>query len=305
MTPEPTPEAHDPDSGSSAGTVTNAVAAFERPGLTPAVLGAGAVGVVATDRVLTVLTNVPFDPIVVPPTVRTAAGLLALGAVVSALVALAVVDGRSTVRVGLLFAAVFGVLPLVAPQTTLMAVVAVVGGGALALSGGRGVSNPTAWTSRAVRRRVVALGFVAALGLTLAGVTGAFEGGRTLGGFVTLAATAAVGTYSEESRPARLAGLLAAGAVLVVSAVSPFVVGTTLLVAFGVTGVPLLLVAGAVAGGVAATGAGLSRGEAPLAVGAALLLLAGVPATFPRALTLLVGATLVLLVDGDVTEVGA
>lgn len=305
MTPEPTPEAHAADSESSAATVTGAVAAFDVPGLTPTVLGAGVVGCVAVDRVVSVFANVPFEPVVAPPTVRTAVGIVALGAVVAALIATAVVDRRATVRVGLLFVAVFGTLPLVVPETTLMGVVAVIGGSALTLVGASGVSTATEWTYRTVRQRVVALGFVTALALTLAGATGILDGGRNPGAFLTLAAITAVGTRSDGSRLAWVAGLLAATAVVVASAVIPFVVGSTLLVAFGVTGVPLLLVAGAVAGGVAAAVAGLSRGEGTLVVGAALLLLAGVPATFPRALTLLVGAALVLFVDADVTEVGA
>lgn len=305
MTPEPTPDAHEADRESSAAAVTDAVAAFDVPGLIPAVLGACVVGSVAVDRLVSVLANVPFDPVVAPPTVRTAAGILALVAVVSTLIAIAVVDRRATVRIGLLFVAVFGTLPFVAPETTLVAVVAVVGGGALALVGASGVSTPTEWTYRTVRQRLVALGFVTALALTLAGATGVLDGGRNPGAFVTLAAITAVGIQSEGSRLAWMAGLLAAGAVVVASAVSPFVVGSTLLVAFGITGVPSLLVALAVASGVAAATAGLSRGEVPLVVGAALLLLAGVPATFPRALTLLVGATLVLVVDGDTTEVSA
>jgi hypothetical protein len=305
VTPEPTPDAHETDRESSAAAVTDAVTAFDVPALTPAVLGAGVVSCVAVDRLVSVLANVPFDPVVTPPTIRTATSVLTLVTVVSALISIAVVDRRATVRIGLLFAAVFGTLPLVAPETTLVAVVAVVGGSALALVGASGVSTPTEWTYRAVRQRLVALGFVTALALTLAGATGVLDGGRNPGAFVALASIAAVGIQSEGSRLAWMAGLFTAGAVVVASAVSPFVVGSTLLVAFGVTGVPLLLVAGAVTGGVAAAVAGLSRRAVPLVVGAALLLLAGVPATFPRALTLLVGVTLVLVVDGDTTEVEA
>jgi hypothetical protein len=92
--------------------------------------------------------------------------------------------------------------------------------------------------------------------------------------------------------------------VVAAGAVSPFVVGSALLVAFAVTGVPHLLAALAVAGAVAAAVAGLHRGAYGLSVGAVLVLLAGVPATFPRALTLLLGATLVLVdVPGARTEV--
>ena len=297
MSPEPTPDARETGSEATHAPTTDTTAAFAVPGSTAAVLGTSALAVVAVavQRGVSILANVPFDPTVTSSAVRSAAGVFALVAVVAALVAVAVTDERATVRVGLLFAAVFGPVPLVAPGTALPAVVAVVGGGGLALVGTLG--RPATWTYRDVRRRVVAVGFVAALAVTLAGATGLAEGVRNTGAFVTLAAVAAVGTRAEGSLAAALVGLLAAGAVVVASAVNPFVVASALLVAFAVTGVPSLLVGLAAAGAVAATVAGLSRDEYALAVGAALLLLAGVPATFPRALALLLGAALVL---GDV-----
>jgi hypothetical protein len=301
VTAEPTTEATETDVDVAHRPVAS-IAGVDASGLATAVLGVVAIMLVATERAVTVLANVPFDPVVVPPSVRAATGVLALVAVGSALLAAAVADGRATVRVGLLFAVVFGPLPLVAPGTTLVAAVAVAGGGALALAGTLGA--PAAWTYRGVRRRVVAVGFVAALALTLAGATGLVDGLRNSGAFVTLAAVAAVGTRSAGSRPAAGAGLLAVGAVAVASATSPFAFGSSLLVAFAVTGVPSLLIALAVAGAVAAAVAGLHRGAHALAIGAVLLLLAGVPATFPRALTLLLGATLVLVVhDGTDTSV--
>lgn len=297
MTPEPTPDARETGTEATHAPTTDTAVAFAVPGSTAAVLGTSTLAVVAVavQRGVSILANVPFDPAVTPPAVRSATGALALVAVVAALVAVAVTDGRSTVRVGLLFAAVFGPVPLVAPGTGLLAVVAVVGGGGLALVGTLG--RPTTWTYRDARRRVVAVGFVAALAVTLAGATGLAEGVRNTGAVVTLAAVAAVGTRSEQSPVAAAAGLLAVGAVVVASAVTPFVVASALLVAFAVTGVPSLLVGLAAAGAVAATVAGLSRDEYALAVGGLLLLLAGVPATLPRALTLLLGATLVLVVD--------
>jgi hypothetical protein len=307
VTAEPTPDAR--ETGTGAGTETavthgRAEAAFalsdvDASGRIVAVFGAGVVGAVAVERAVAVLANAPFDPVAVAPALRTAVGALALVAVVAALLAVAAADGRPTVRIGLLFAAVFGPLPLVAPGTTLMAVVAVVGGAALALGGALGV--PAAWRYRAVRHRVVAVGFVAALALTLLGVTGLLAGARNAGAFVTVAAIAAVGTRSAGSRPAAAAGLLAVAAVTVASAASPFAVGSALLVAFGVTAVPALLVALALAGGVATAVAGLSRGEYTVGVGAVVLLLAGVPAKFPRALTLLLGATLVVAHEGVTT----
>ena len=268
---------------------------------TTVVLGAGVLALVAAERVVSVLANVPFDPVVTPPPLRAVTGSLALVATVCTLVFVAVTDGRATVRTGLLFAAVFGCLPLVAPGATLLAVVAVVGGSALALAGTLGL--PDGWTYRGTRQRVVAVGVIVALAATLAGATGLLDGVRNLGAGLTLATLAAVGTRAEGSTLAGGAGLLAAGATVAASALSPFVVGSTLLVAFAVTGVPSLLVALAVAGVVAAAVAGIHRGAYALAVGSLLLLVAGVPTTFPRALVFLLGATLVLL-DGSPDMVG-
>lgn len=301
MTPEPTTDTHETDVEVAHTPVVEAITTFDVPSPTTELLGACVIAFIAIERGVTILVNVPFDPLVVPPAVRAATGVLALIAVVVTLLSVAVVDGRATVRVGLLFAAVFGSLPLVAPGTTLLAVVGVIGGAALALLGALGV--PLEWTYRGVRTRVLAVGFVAALALTLVSVTGLLEGGRNPGAFITLAAIAAVGTQAEGSRLAAGAGLLTVGAVVVASIVSPFVVGSALLVALAVTGVPSLLIALALAGAVATAVVGLTRGEYALAIGAVVLLLAGVPATFPRALTLLVGATLVFVVHDGTTGV--
>lgn len=298
MTGEPTTDTRETDAEVSH-SATARILDIDASDSETAVLGVGGLALVAAvvEAVVTVLANVPFDPTVAPPSIRIATDLFAVLTVIAALVTVAVADGRATVRVGLLFAAVFGALAIIAPGTTLTAVAAVSGGAALALVGTLGL--PREWTYCAVRRRIVAAALVAAVALTLAGVTGLLDGFRNLGAFVTLAAIAAVGTRSEGSRLAAGAGLIAVVAVVVASTLSPFVLGSTLLVVFGVTGVPHILVALAVAGAVAAAVAGLSRGEYALAVGAVLLLLAGVPATFPRAMTLLLGATLVLL---DVPE---
>lgn len=293
MTADPATDVRETDPGPTA----RALRPFDAAGPVIAIPGAVALAFVVVARGVTVLGNTPFDPAAASPAVRTATGVAALAGVVATLVALSAADDRATVRVGLLFAAVFGCLPLVAPGTTLLAVVAVTGGGTLALVGTLGV--PTAWTPRAVRRRLVALGLVAGVGLTLCGVTGLVDGLRNSGAFVTLAAITAVGAWAGRSWLAAAAGILAVGAVVLAGAVSPFVLGSALLVGFAVTGVPTLVTALAVGGGVAAIVAGLSRREYTLAVGATLVVFAGIPATFPRALTLLAGAAMVVLDWGE------
>lgn len=245
-----------------------------------------------------ILANMPFDPVAVPATVRSVLTVAAPLTVAFALATIGLTDDRATVRVGLLFAAVFGLLGVVVPTTVLPAIVALAGGSALALSGTLGW--PESRSYRALRRRGIAAGFVLAVACSLAAATGIL--GSTvysLGTTLALVSVAAVGTRSAGSLLAGGAGLLTIVALVAVSASSPFIVGSALLVAFAVTGVPHALVALAVGGAVAAAVAGVLRREYTLTAGAALLVLAGAPVTLPRALTLLLGATLVLV---DVLE---
>lgn len=261
----------------------------------PVVVGAGllALVAVAVDSTIRLLANLPFDPTVLSPSVRAATTVGAPLVVAAALVTVALTDARPTVRIGLLFAGVFGALGLVAPAAVLPATVAVVGGAGLALLGALGL--PEQRTYRAIRRRAIAAGIVAAVAVSLADGIGLVRGVHGVGTALALAALAAVGTRAERSVLATGTGLLTAALVVYVSGTSPYVVGSALLVVFAVTGVPHLLVALAVAGGSAATVGGLVRQSYPLAIGAALLVLAGVPVTLPRAMTVLLGGALVVL----------
>jgi hypothetical protein len=241
-----------------------------------------------------ILANMPFDPVSVPATLRAVLEGGAPLTVAVALAAIALSDRRPTVRVGLLFAAVFGMLGVVVPTTVLPALVALAGGSALALSGTLG--RPESRRYRALRRRGIAAGFVLAIACSLAAATGlAGSAVHTLGTALALLSVGAVGTRSAGSLVAVGAGAFAVVALVAVSATSPFILGSVLLVAFAVTGVPHVLVGLAVGAAVAAVVAGLLRREYALALGGGLLLFAGAPVTLPRALTLLLGATLVLL----------
>lgn len=249
---------------------------------------------VVSNTAVRILANMPFDPVPVPSPVRSGLAVAAPVTVALALGVIALTDDRATVRVGLLFSAVFGMLGVVVPSTVLPAVVALAGGGALALSGTLG--RPDSLGYRAVRKRAIAAGVVLAVACSLGAATGiAGSAVHTLGTALALVSVAAVGTRSEGVLPAGAAGIFAVVALVAVSAASPFIVGSALLVAFAVTGVPHVLVALAVGGAVVAAGAGLLRRDYTLAVGATLLVFAGAPVTLPRAMTLLLGATLVLL----------
>ena len=239
------------------------------------------------------LVNAPFDPVVVPPALRTGVATGVPVVVGGALAVVALTDDRPAVRVGLLFAGVFGLLGVFLPTVTLPAVVAIACGAGLALFGSLGRLETLSY--RGVRRRLLGAGFVVALTVSLADGTGIVRGLHGTGSLVALSAVALVGTRAARSLPAAGAGVLAAAGVVYAGSTSPFVLGSALLVVFAVSGVPPLLFALAVAGGTAAATAGLSRRLYPLATGACLLVLAGVPVTLPRAMTFLLGATLVTL----------
>lgn len=259
-----------------------------------AVLVAGSVALlaVAFRATVVVLRNLPFEPVAVPSAVREAVVTgtpLVLGL---ALVAVGLASTRPTVRVGFLFAGVFGVLAAVDTAVALPAVVAVVAGGVLAVVGTLGRPR----TARDYRRSTLGAAFVLGIAVSLAAAVGLLGGGaRDLGSVLVIGAVAATGLRSGGDRVALVAGALAFVAVAVASTANPYAAGSALLVGFAVVGAPHLLVGLAVAGGTAAAVAGLRRHEYGLPLGAGLVLLAGMPATLPRAMAVLLGATLVLV----------
>lgn len=248
---------------------------------------------VISRTLVVILRNLPFDPLVTAEPIRMGTAVLFPVVAAGALVTLALTDERAPVRVGLLFAGVFGLLGLLVPTTTLPAVVAISTGGAVALLGTLGI--PDTWTYVTVRRRAIATGFVLAITISLASAVGIVAGLRGIGALVGLASLAAVGTRAEASPVAGGAGIAVAALLVVGSLTNPFIAGSALLVGFAITGVPHLVVAVAVAGGVAAAVAGIRRRNYPLALGALLVLFAGVPVTLPQAMAVLLGAVLVVL----------
>lgn len=265
--------------------------------------GVFALVIVVAKTTLDVLGNLPFDPIVASPAIRELSAIGAPVSVALAVVAIPFVTERTTVRVGLLFVGIFGLLPFVQPVATAPAAVAVTVGGGVTLLGTLGWPS----TYRRARSQLIATGILGGLAVALSSSIGILNGGtRGIGALLTLGAVTAMAVHVEGDRIAVVAGALAFVTVIIVSATSPYVVGSVLLVALAIVGVPHLLVACAVGGATAVTIAGLRRREYTLAVGAPLVLLGGIPATFPRALTVVLGATLVLLdletLVGDPTE---
>jgi len=263
--------------------------------------GAVALAAVLGSTLVRVLHNIPFDPMAVPPAIRT---LTTIGTPVVLGLALVVGALSTTVpaaRVGLLFAGVFGPLAVLSPAATLPAVVAVCGGGGLALLGTLGV--PESVRGRA--RTVVAIGLLAGIVVSLASSVGIVNGGlRGVGTVLALGSLAVLPLATGIDRVALLAGAGGFALLALVSNANPFVVGSALVTGFAVVGVPHVVVALAVAGAVAVAVTGGRQRTAALPIGACLLLLAGTPATLPRAMAVVLGATLVL-VDRDAFSVAA
>lgn len=261
---------------------------------TRATLPAAALAAVLARTGFGALHNAPVElpgaVVGLAPELGAAAGLLSGVAAV----ALGLRSDHSTERVGLLFVGVFGALATVVPAATVPATVALVGGGALALSG---LEHREGWYENL--RRAVPVALVVAVGLALGPATGLLPPGtRATGSALAAAALAASPLLVRPGTGGWMLGALAAGGVVWAGSALPFVVGAVTLVAFGLVGTPLLLFAAGVGGCVATvTGAlgrrqGRERGDAPVALGAALVLLAGAPSTVPAATAVLLGAAL-------------
>jgi hypothetical protein len=269
-------------------------------------VGAAAL-VVAARLVATLLYNAPYDPLAVPAAFRGGLAVATTAALAIALGVVAVTARRPAIRVGSLFAAAFGPLAVVDASATLPAVLGVALGGAVALAGV--VGRPTNYVEG--RNAVVAAGFAIGVGISLSSTTGLLGGGwRAVGAALALGSLAATGLFGSGARPAGrdyavgLAGLAAFLAVVAAGLASPYVFGSVLLVGFAVVGVPHLLFALAVAGGVAAAVGALRRRAFVPAFGAVLLLAAGAPVTLPRATAVLLGAVVVLSDAMPSTESG-
>ena len=246
------------------------------------------------------LHNAPVDlpaPVVgVAPWLGPATGVLAG----SAAVAFGLRSGRSTARVGLSFVGVFGALGTLVPAVTVPAAVALVGGGAVAVLAGAGTGRGRLST---LRRAVPSL-LLGGVALSLGAATGLLPPGlRSAGAALALAGLAASPALVRPGPTGWALGALAAGGVLWAGSALPLVTGAVTLVAFGLVGTPLWLFAAGVGGCVATVSGSLGRGtDGPTdrlrATGAALVLLAGAPATVAGATAVALGA---VLLAGDGT----
>lgn len=189
-------------------------------------------------------------------------------------------------RVGLLAIGSFGLLSLVARAAVVPATWAVVAGGWLA-------GAPSLSRVRDHPSVLVLVVLLAGTTVTLAGVLG-FRPAllRPAGTAIVLFGVATTPLLATPSRVSALVGLGTGVLVAVLGVLFPFIMGAIDLIVLGVVGVPHLFVVAAIAGGATTVTAGLSQDRPVLALAGLLLLAAGVPASLPRALAVVLAVAL-------------
>lgn len=223
------------------------------------------------------------------------------------LLGIAVATERPAIQVSLTFAAVFGLLTVVARPALLPATVAVmaaIGLVTVTQVGRRWYRAPeTGSRPRLVTDRrpdeiatdVVAVGLAVGAVISLAAGLGVAPAAlRPLGSKVMLLSVAALPVFVDWDWNALLVGVGAAGAVAAFGLAEPFVTGAVSLVVGGIVGTSLPLLLVATAGGVTVLWASVRDGHLTIALAAGALLVAGVPATMPRGLAVLTAITLLL-----------
>lgn len=226
-----------------------------------------------------------YDPVALLATLGPALAALAVG----------VTAERLWVQVGLVAASVFGAFAAVADAAYLPAIGALLAASAFVAVAAR----PGALDWSTVRRWLPVAGVATGAWLSLSASLGADPSlVRPLGSNVALLAVALSPVAVRAPRRAWLVGAVAGGAVFGAGLAAPFVMGAAVLVAGGVVGASLPVIAAAAAGGVATAATGAFRGQFDVVAGGLLLVTAGVPATTPRALAVVVGLALLATAEG-------
>lgn len=251
--------------------------------------GALALGTVGLSLVVRLAVNAPGEPSAVVASAVGPAETLALVGPALAALALGVATDRPLARVGLLFAGVFGLLGALSPAALVPAAGAAAAGGTLVAV----AHLPRGTTWGVARRWLVAGALLAGVALSLAGASGVAPAtARPLGSKLALAGVAASVVFVGSDWRGRAAGLVGAGLLAWFGTQVPFVLGSLALVGGAVVGASLPFLAVGAGGGVATATTGLLARRSEAALGGGLLLAAGVPATLPRALAVVVGLAL-------------
>lgn len=230
-------------------------------------------------------------PVAVPAWLWPGVDTLALVGPAAAAIVLAVSTDGTVERVGLSFVGVFGLLAAFEPAALVPATGAVAGGGLLTV--GARLSVPQCY--RDWRRVAVAAVALAGLLATLGGaVDVAAVAGRPLGSTLSVAAVAATPVFVTTDWLDLTIGGGVAVLAFAVGASAPFVTGAVTLVAGGLVGTPLWLVALAIGGAATAISAA-GRARDPIrACGVGLVFAGGVPVTVARALAVVLGLSMLV-----------
>lgn len=220
-----------------------------------------------------------MDVLLLAATVGPALGALGIAAT----------TGDSVERIGLAFVAVFGLLSLV-PSATTAAVVAVVAGGSLAaVERWREAGRPVDWHALPV---VLLAGSVA---VSLFGGIGIEPTTfRSIGSRLALLGAAATPALLGHGRVDWAFGGLAAAVLVAVGLTAPFVTGAVTLIGAGAVGASLLVLAVGLAGLITTASAATRTRHWHALLGAGLVFAAGVPASMPRALAVVLGVLLLI-----------
>lgn len=222
--------------------------------------------------------------------------LATLGPALGALVVATATDDAPE-RIGLAFVGVFGLLAAIVPTATTPAVVAVVAGGSLAVSRRwRQVDRSLDWHALPVVALVLAVAVSLAAGIGVASATL-----WPIGTNLALLGAAATPALLGHGRTDWAFGGLVAAVLVAIGLSAPFVTGAVTLIGGGVVGASLLVLAVGLAGLTTTASAAARTRHWHALLGAGLLLAAGVPASLPRALAVVLGVLLLVERRGGVS----
>ncbi|WP_135661924.1 phosphate ABC transporter permease [Halorhabdus rudnickae] len=251
---------------------------------TPATLTA--VALLGVRLAINARVTAPLDLVGLQTALVPLATLVCAGSVL----AIAVLDGEGYETVGLAFVGVFGVIGTIARPAYTPAVVAIIAGTALATG-----SQLNAEVDRRIGPSLVAFVLVCGLATSLIGTFGVEPATtRSIGSQLTLLGIAGTPIFLSRGHVDWLFGALGAGLLIALGVIAPFLLGATGLVAGGIVGASVPVMALAVGGLTTTASAALRRRHDGAVLGAGLLLFAGIPATIPRALALVLALTLLV-----------
>ncbi|WP_049910438.1 MULTISPECIES: hypothetical protein [Halococcus] len=231
-----------------------------------------------------VSSSVWFDTVTTAAVVGPAGGIILLG----------VTAEEAWERIGLILVGVFGLLSALTTAIAVPAVGVIVAGSWLLLIGrARGFERQDyRWQTLG---GLVAIALLGSLALSLFGVIGVRPATlRPAGTTLALIGMAATPLAVRSSLGPLAVGALTGVGTFSLTASAPFVSGAIVLIAGSAVGASAVLLAAAVGGLTATITEGVMRHRITPAVAGLLLLMAGVPSSIPRALSVVLAVALIL-----------